>query len=111
MKTTIHPPYFNEVTVTCSCGSTFVTGSTKDSIHVDICSACHPFFTGEMKYVDVQGRVEKFQAKQAKAKDYKATVKAKKQKSSKQVDTRSLKEMLTDLKAQQTSAKNSPAKN
>lgn len=103
MKTNFHPQYYPEVTITCSCGNTFVTGSTVENIHVDMCSACHPFFTGEMKFVDVQGRVEKFQAKQLKAKDFKA--KTKKQKSAKQADARSLKDMLTDLKTKQDTVK------
>jgi large subunit ribosomal protein L31 len=63
MKTNLHPTY-NQVMVTCSCGNSFLTGSTKDKITVDICSKCHPFFTGEMRFVDTMGRVEKFQAKQ-----------------------------------------------
>lgn len=62
MKSNLHPQY-HQVTVTCSCGASFTTGSTKDQITVDICSQCHPFFTGEMKFVDTMGRVEKFQAK------------------------------------------------
>lgn len=64
MKANIHPKWYPEAKVTCACGNSFVTGSTLPEIHVDICSKCHPFFTGEMKFVDVQGRVEKFQAKQ-----------------------------------------------
>lgn len=63
MKTGIHPKY-NQITVTCSCGAAFVTGSVKPDMAVDICSKCHPFFTGEMRFVDQLGRVEKFQAKQ-----------------------------------------------
>lgn len=63
MKTKIHPKYYTDAKVTCACGNTFTTGSTLPEIKVDICSACHPFFTGEMKFVDTQGRVEKFQAK------------------------------------------------
>lgn len=63
MKANIHPAY-HQITVTCSCGATFQTGSTKDSMVVDICAKCHPFFTGEMRFVDQLGRVEKFQAKQ-----------------------------------------------
>jgi large subunit ribosomal protein L31 len=63
MKTGIHPQY-HQITVTCSCGASFVTGSVKPDITVDICSKCHPFFTGEMRFVDQLGRVEKFQAKQ-----------------------------------------------
>ena len=64
MKDGIHPEYA-EATVTCGCGNKFVTRSTKKKITVEICSACHPFFTGKMKYVDTTGRVEKFQKKYA----------------------------------------------
>ncbi len=62
MNKTIHPVYV-EATVTCGCGNKFVTRSTKKTIMVEICSACHPFFTGKMKFVDTAGRVEKFQKK------------------------------------------------
>ncbi len=62
MKDKIHPKYY-EATVTCGCGSVFKTGSTKEKISVEICSACHPFFTGTQKFVDTAGRVEKFQKK------------------------------------------------
>lgn len=71
MKSNIHPAY-HQITVTCSCGATFQTGSTKDSLTVDICAKCHPFFTGEMRFVDQLGRVEKFQAKQKAATGKKA---------------------------------------
>ena len=59
MKAGIHPEY-KEVTVKCACGEEFVTRSTKDSIRVEICSKCHPFFTGKQKFVDAGGRVDKF---------------------------------------------------
>jgi large subunit ribosomal protein L31 len=62
MKEGIHPKY-EETTVTCGCGNKFTTRSTRKNITVEICSACHPFFTGKMKYVDTTGRVEKFQRK------------------------------------------------
>ncbi|MEI7686925.1 MAG: 50S ribosomal protein L31 [Planctomycetota bacterium] len=62
MKEGIHPKY-EEATVTCGCGNVFTTRSTKKNISVEICSACHPFFTGKMKFVDTTGRVEKFQKK------------------------------------------------
>ena len=62
MKTGIHPEY-KETKVTCSCGNTFMTRSTKDEIRVEICSACHPFFTGKQKLMDTEGRVEKFMQK------------------------------------------------
>jgi len=64
MKTVIHPKYYPNAKVSCTCGASFTTGSTSPSIEVEICAACHPFFTGEMRYVDAQGRVEKFQARQ-----------------------------------------------
>ena len=63
MKTDIHPKY-KDVTVACACGNTFQTRSTTcRDIQVEICSACHPFYTGKQKYVDTAGRVEKFQRK------------------------------------------------
>lgn len=62
MKTGIHPEY-KEVKVTCACGNTFQTKSTSPEIRVEICSACHPFFTGKQKIVDTEGRVEKFMQK------------------------------------------------
>jgi len=62
MKPKIHPKYV-EVTVSCACGETFKTRSTKDDIRLEICSKCHPFFTGKQKLVDTAGRVERFQRK------------------------------------------------
>ncbi|MBQ6906107.1 MAG: 50S ribosomal protein L31 [Clostridia bacterium] len=62
MKTGIHPN-FKETTVKCACGEVFTTKSTKDNIKVDICSKCHPFFTGKQKFVDAGGRVDKFKKK------------------------------------------------
>lgn len=62
-----HPKYYDNAVVTCACGATFITGSTQPEIKVEICSNCHPFFTGEMKYVDTLGRVERFQVKQKEA--------------------------------------------
>lgn len=64
MKAKIHPQWYPNAKITCTCGNTFTVGSTKPEIRVEICAACHPFFTGQMKYVDAQGRVEKFQQKQ-----------------------------------------------
>lgn len=63
MKTNIHPVWFNDAKVTCACGNTFSTGSTLEQIKLDICSNCHPFFTGQQKYVDTLGQVDKFQKK------------------------------------------------
>ena len=66
MKKGIHPEY-KDVTVKCGCGNTFQTRSTKPELHVEICSACHPFYTGKQKLVDTGGRVERFQRKLEKA--------------------------------------------
>ncbi len=65
MKTGIHPDYV-ESRVTCTCGNTFVTRSTEPAIHVEICSNCHPFYTGRQKLVDTGGRVERFKRRAAK---------------------------------------------
>lgn len=65
MKAGIHPEY-KEVKVICACGESFSTRSTRKDIHLDICSKCHPFFTGKQKIVDAEGRVEKFKKKYAK---------------------------------------------
>jgi large subunit ribosomal protein L31 len=65
MKPEIHPEY-TEATISCACGSTFVTKSTRGSFSVDICSACHPFYTGRQKIMDSAGRIERFQKKYAK---------------------------------------------
>jgi large subunit ribosomal protein L31 len=59
MKTGIHPEYV-ECTVQCACGNTFETHATKPNLHVEVCSACHPYFTGEQRIVDTAGRVERF---------------------------------------------------
>lgn len=64
MKQGIHPKWYSEAKVFCACGNTFTTGSTKEEIRVEVCSACHPFYTGTQKFVDTLGRVEKFQARQ-----------------------------------------------
>ncbi|MFC1924475.1 50S ribosomal protein L31 [Chloroflexota bacterium] len=60
MKDKIHPRYYNDAKVVCACGNTFNTGATKQLIKVEICSQCHPFFTGEQRIVDTAGRVERF---------------------------------------------------
>lgn len=69
MKANIHPQWFTEAQVVCACGNKFTTGATFPEIRVDVCYNCHPFYTGQMKYVDTAGRVDAFRAKQAKAKE------------------------------------------
>jgi large subunit ribosomal protein L31 len=77
MKAGIHPAY-NEVTVTCACGTSFKTRSThKGDMRVEICSNCHPFFTGRQKILDTEGRVDRFQRKYARAREAQGQRKAK----------------------------------
>ncbi|HVZ76285.1 MAG TPA: 50S ribosomal protein L31 [Candidatus Paceibacterota bacterium] len=72
MKAETHPTYFPEAKVTCACGNTFTVGSTREHIEVEICSNCHPFYTGNEKIMDAAGRVEKFKARRAAASAKKA---------------------------------------
>lgn len=106
MKKKIHPKYHHDTKVTCTCGNSFVTGSVEDKIQVEICASCHPFFTGEMRYVDTLGRVEKFQ-KRRQAALKKANVKKSKKSDDVQDDQqpKTLKQMLQGVKAQQKSDK------
>jgi len=71
MKKNIHPKYYPKAKVTCSCGNTFEVGSTEPEIRVEVCSACHPFYTGSTKLIDTAGRVDKFQARLKKAEEFK----------------------------------------
>ena len=63
MKEGLHPEYYHDAVVKCACGNTFTTGSTKKELKVDVCSNCHPFYTGKQKVLDTGGRVEKFMRK------------------------------------------------
>ena len=77
MKTDIHPTYYTDATVTCACGETWTTGSTQKEIRVEICSNCHPFFSGEMqRIVDIEGQVDRFYKKLQARQDYVAEKKA-----------------------------------
>lgn len=69
MKANIHPTWYPEAKVTCACGNTFTMGATFPEITVEVCYNCHPFYTGQMKFVDTAGRVDAFKAKQAKIHD------------------------------------------
>lgn len=102
MKEGIHPTYFPDTRIVCVCGNRDVVGSTKEEIHIEVCSNCHPLFTGEEKYIDTEGRVEKFVKKQKiqeerkKELEAKAEKKAQSTKASRDKEERpkSLKEML-----------------
>ncbi len=99
MKDKIHAQWFENVTVTCSCGNNFITGSTTPEIKTEICSSCHPFFTGKEKLIDTEGRVEKFEKKRVVGERRRAEKASlddtkKKDKDKKEFRPRSLKEML-----------------
>jgi large subunit ribosomal protein L31 len=64
MRKDIHPTYYHDARVVCACGNTFTTGSTKKELHVDVCSQCHPFYTGQQRIVDRGGQVERFMRRQ-----------------------------------------------
>jgi large subunit ribosomal protein L31 len=74
MKKDIHPEYFSEARVVCGCGNSFVTGATQQMIKTDICSACHPFFTGEQRIVDTAGQVERYMRRLEKREEMGKTV-------------------------------------
>ncbi|EKD87559.1 MAG: 50S ribosomal protein L31 [uncultured bacterium] len=102
MKADIHPKWYPNAVVSCACGNTFTVGATKDKIQVEICSNCHPFFTGEMKFIDTMGRVERFQERQKQAQKSGPYISKKKKIAQKKAaddrTPKSLKEMLMGLK-------------
>jgi large subunit ribosomal protein L31 len=105
MKANIHPKYYKDAKVVCACGNTFTTGSTIPEIRVEICSVCHPFYTGESRYVDTLGRVDRFKQKQVASagKTYlkkKARQQMKRQEAKQKADSapKSLKDMLMATK-------------
>lgn len=98
MKQDIHPQYHTDCQVTCVCGNAFVTGSTVPEIKVELCSACHPFYTGKQKLVDTGGRVEKFGAKVALKDTVYAGVKGKKVKKAARAVTKASKDVVVKTK-------------
>ncbi len=99
MKSNIHPKFFEEAQVICVCGNRFTTGSTQDTIHIELCNKCHPFYTGEQRFVDRGSLIQKFQKKQQIASDYKAKFQKKiEEKKKKDNAPKSLREMLVGLK-------------
>lgn len=103
MKQGIHPQYFDEAKIVCACGNTFTAGSTMPEIHVEVCSNCHPFFTGEMKYVDTLGRVERFQKSVQKAQSVTAQKSKKQEERVQRQRPQSLREMIDLVKKQASS--------
>jgi len=98
MKKDIHPTYYPEAVVKCVCGNTFKIGSTVKEIHVEICSACHPFYTGKQKLVDTAGRVDRFKARAAKQTEVAATRKGKKAKKTQSLARKEAKTTTKDKK-------------
>jgi len=99
MKKTIHPHYYNEAKVSCACGNTFTTGSTKPFISVEVCFRCHPFYTGEQRFIDTQGRIDIFTKKQQIAQAYRKKMTDKKQKKVEKEEKRpkTLRELLAEI--------------
>jgi len=95
MKPNIHPKQF-AAKVICNCGNKFDTLSTKEIIHVEVCHKCHPFYTGEHRFLDVKGRVDSFQKKQEKAKSYKKVSKKDKKEQKDEKKMKTLKELLIE---------------
>ena len=99
MKANIHPTYNEQAQVICICGNQFTVGSTKDVIHVGLCNKCHPFYTGEARFVDAGSRIERFKTKQTKAADFTAKKKQKVADQRKRNESpKTLREMLMSLK-------------
>jgi large subunit ribosomal protein L31 len=102
MKKDIHPKYYEKAEVICTCGNTLQTGSTKERLQVEICAACHPFYTGKHKLLDTAGRVDKFKAKTERA----AAIKAKKESLDKQkkIKVQKLKKATVEKKGQKSAS-------
>ena len=98
MKKNIHPKWYKKAQVICACGQMFTVGSTLPEINVEVCSKCHPFFTGEARYVDTMGRAERFQKRQATASQHKKKKLKKKAEETEKQQPKTLREMLMELK-------------
>ena len=99
MKANIHPKYYDNAQVVCACGNRFTIGSTQEFIRIELCNKCHPFYTGEQKFVDRASRIQRFQKKQEIAKQYMAK-KTKKVEEEKKVaeQPKTLREMLQAIR-------------
>jgi large subunit ribosomal protein L31 len=95
MKQAIHPQYFDQAQVVCVCGNKWTTGSTQEVIRVELCYNCHPFYTGEQRFVDTASRIQKFEKKTETAKKYQVVSKEKKDKEREEKEApKTLREML-----------------
>lgn len=99
MKANIHPQFFETANVVCVCGNKFTVGSTKETIHIELCNKCHPFYTGEQKFVDSGSRIVNFQKKQKQAIQYVVKKKEKAEAKTKEDNSpKTLREMLMAIK-------------
>jgi large subunit ribosomal protein L31 len=98
MKAKIHPQYFDKAQVVCVCGNRFTVGSTMETIHIELCSKCHPFFTGEERFLDARSVIQRFNDKREKAKDYQVkNAERLEKKKRKDNEPKSLRDMLLGL--------------
>lgn len=99
MKASIHPKYNPQAQVICVCGNKFTVGSTQDTIHIELCNKCHPFYTGEQRFVDSASKIDRFKKAQDKAAAYQVTVKKKVEEKKKAEDApKSLRDLLSAFK-------------
>lgn len=100
MKANTHPHYFEQAQVICACGNRFTIGSTQEVIHVELCNKCHPFYTGEQRFVDSASRIQKFQQKQTVASQHTSKkVKKQEEKKQKEKQPKTLREMLQEARS------------
>jgi len=101
VKTDIHPKYYQDCKISCACGYSYISGSTLPEIKVEVCSNCHPFYTGKEKFVDTEGRVERYQRKVEVARKAKEEIKAKVEKKQEKAqissNVKSLKDLLREV--------------
>lgn len=98
MKAQIHPQYFDDARIVCACGNVIITGSTRQEIHVQLCSNCHPFYTGQQRFVDTASLIDKFEKKRKEAKPRKEKIEKQEEGDN---HPKTLKEMLMAIKKQQ----------
>lgn len=108
MKKDIHPKYYENIEITCSCGAKYIAGSTKENLKTELCSACHPFFTGQSRLIDTAGRVDKFMAKRKATEE----IKKKREDEKKQAKEKAIVDRLEELveKRKTTAEKTAKAK-
>ena len=97
MKKDIHPQYYPNAQVICSCGNTWTTGSTREVIRTDVCSNCHPFFTGEQRIVDTAGQVDRFMKRLDRYSEHQAEATRRQQETQEKIEQRFLKQKLAAL--------------